>query len=103
MTRYLLTHPEMGTYIGNALGLGFWSKLDPVGQDAAVTFDSFDDAWAHARTWDGGCEGVEPYCLLADESAYLRNGPAVYAPIAVCVAAGLQAWDPGPYAQKSGT
>ena len=30
--RYVLVHPDMGVFVGCALGLAFWSKLDCVGQ-----------------------------------------------------------------------
>src|SRR5690606_39754669 len=38
----VITHPDMGIYLGNFIGLGFWSLLDSVGQNAAPTFDSED-------------------------------------------------------------
>lgn len=48
----VITHHEMGIYLGNSLGLGFWSRLDAVGQDAAVLFGSEDDARTHVRSWE---------------------------------------------------
>lgn len=50
--KIVITHPEQGIYLGNALGLGFWTLLDSAGQDAAVTFDSISDARSHIRSWD---------------------------------------------------
>lgn len=51
-TRYVITHPEMGVYLGNAMGMGFWTKLDSVGQEFAVTFPGVDDARAHVSEWE---------------------------------------------------
>lgn len=82
----VITHPEFGIYLGNCSGMGFWSKLDPVGQPAAITFPSKEVAQSHAAEWDeqiGGLEfrNVEPDCFQ-------------YATVEACVAAGLEAWDP---------
>lgn len=52
MQRYVLYHDEMGIYLGSCMGLGFWTKLDPVGQNEAVTFESSEQALKHASTWD---------------------------------------------------
>lgn len=49
---FVLTHPEQGIYLGSCLGLGFWSKLDAAGQEAACTFDSEAEAAAFIRSWD---------------------------------------------------
>jgi hypothetical protein len=48
----VINYTEMGIYLGNCLGLGFWSKLDPVGQDAAVTFPSEVEARRHVASWN---------------------------------------------------
>lgn len=83
--RYVLFHPTWGIYLGNALGLGFWSRLDAVGQDAAVTFQTEDAAMEHARSWDGGCDGVTARAVeTAEEDASIDE----------CQAAGLPSWDP---------
>jgi len=86
VTRYALVHPEMGIYLGSAMGLGFWSKLDPVGQPAAVTFDSEQQAHDVVKTWDAPVTG---YTLHAVEIAY-----GVYATVDECVRAGLPKWNP---------
>lgn len=51
-TRIVVTHPKMGVYLGNCLGLGFWTLLDTVGQTSAVTFANVDDAREHISSWD---------------------------------------------------
>jgi hypothetical protein len=43
---------EWGVFLGTCMGLGFWSKLDPAGQDVAVCFDNEDKAKAFIATWD---------------------------------------------------
>lgn len=52
--RVVITHPERGVYVGNAMGLGFWSRLDPAGQSSVVTFETEQDARAHVAGWDEG-------------------------------------------------
>ncbi|WP_046869587.1 hypothetical protein [Microvirga massiliensis] len=47
-----ITHPELGIYVGNCMGLGFWSLLDAVGQDCAVVFDTEEEARRHVSSWD---------------------------------------------------
>ena len=76
---------EDGVYLGCALGLSFWSNLDPVGQPSAVTFADESEADAHMRTWaNGRPEGVRLVSVEADEGNY--------ASIAACVRAGLPGW-----------
>ena len=51
-TEYAIHHPEEGFYLGCCLGLGFWSKLDPVGQPSAATFIAVEEAKDHVRLWE---------------------------------------------------
>lgn len=81
----VIVHPEFGIYLGSCMGLGFWSKLDSAGQDAAVTFPSQDDAMAYMGTWDGGVpQGCQFVPVVPDLGEY--------ASISSCAAAGLEAW-----------
>jgi hypothetical protein len=50
--KYVLTHPEWGIYLGHALGLGFWTLLDVVGQEQACVFDTVEQARKHIASWD---------------------------------------------------
>lgn len=50
--RTVITHPEMGVYVGHCLGLGFWTLLDSAGQPSATTFDNELDAREHIASWD---------------------------------------------------
>lgn len=47
----VITHPEMGIYLGNCLGLGFWTLLDTAGQSRAVIFESGHQAREHVVSW----------------------------------------------------
>lgn len=51
-TRYVITRPEWGIYLGHAMGMGFWTLLDPIGQDYATTFATKTAASLHIRSWD---------------------------------------------------
>ena len=76
---------ENGIYLGNCMGLGFWTKLDPIGQLGAVTFPDVATAEAHMAEWESGRpEGVTFVEVTAD--------PDAYAPMEACVRAGLPGW-----------
>jgi hypothetical protein len=85
----VIVHPTDGIFIGEKLGLGVWSKLDPAGQDAAAAFKDVAEAEAVMRRWIGGRpDGVVFRQVEADRN----NG--LHASIEACVRAGLPAWDP---------
>jgi hypothetical protein len=90
---FVIYSPELGVYLGNCLGLGFWSKLDPVGQPCAVTFPTIYEAQRHAASWDTPVKDMQFIPVQADDVSK-RLGQPDYASIAACVAAGLPAWDP---------
>ncbi len=48
----VITHPEDGIYLGNCLGMGFWSLMDTAGQSQAATFESEAQARAHVMSWE---------------------------------------------------
>jgi hypothetical protein len=50
-TDFLIVHPKFGVYLGSAQGRGYWSKVDSVGQPAAVTFPSQQEAIAYMASW----------------------------------------------------
>ncbi len=77
-----------GVYLGSCMGLGFWSKLDPVGQDAAVTFPDVSAAEDHMASWECGRPSDVSFVeVIADADGF--------ASIAACQAAGLPAWSAG--------
>jgi len=82
--RVVITHPEMGIYVGSAIGFGFWSKLDSVGQDSVVTFENEDDARDYVRSWaennDDSAYGYHQVSTVLKE----------YAEIPELIAAGLR-------------
>jgi hypothetical protein len=84
-TRVLLHHKTMGIYLGSALGFGFWSKLDPCGQDAAWTFESIEQAREAVASWDSPVENPMFTHVEVDGE---------FATIEQCVAVGLEPWEP---------
>ena len=85
--RYVIYSEEMGVYLGNLMGLGFWSKLDPVGQDAAVTIDSEAACMDHVKSWDNPING--PW-----KAVPVTPDMGTFASIERCVEAGLPRWTP---------
>ena len=84
-TDYLIVHPQYGVYLGSAQGRGYWSKVDSVGQPAAVTFPSRQEALDYMASWPvSPPPGVDLLPVVSD-------GPG-YATIAACVRAGAPAW-----------
>lgn len=88
--RYVLYSNTQGVYLGNFMGLGFWSKLDPAGQDSAPTFRSESEAGSHMATWDTPVLDARLVPVVEDIIE------PEYASVAQCVAAGLPAWDLDP-------
>ena len=79
-----------GVYLGSAIGLGFWSKLDPVGQDAAVTFQSIRKAKRIVRNWKDKPDGIQYKQVCSDITE--KNGTC-FASIEACFRAGLPGWN----------
>lgn len=65
--RYVITHPDMGIYLGSWLGLGFWSMLDAAGQTHAVTFSNKDDAISYISTWKNNNDPLKYNLVPVDE------------------------------------
>lgn len=85
--RYIIVDKEWGVYIGSAMGMGFWSKLDPVGQSCAATFGTPVEAMEWINTWETGRE--RPFTFLP-----VIPDVETHASIKACVAGGADAWDP---------
>ncbi len=86
--RLVLYSEEVGVYLGNAMGLGFWSKLDAVGQTHACVFLSERAALDHIASWDKPptfALGTHPVIIASDKAG---------ASVEECVAAGLPRWVP---------
>lgn len=56
--RFVMVHYDFGVYLGNCMGLGFFSMLDTAGQSTAVTFDTVDEIKAHVNSWEVSPEGL---------------------------------------------
>jgi len=41
----------MGVYLGHAMGLGFWSKMENLGLKEAITFPDDMAAMDHKKCW----------------------------------------------------
>lgn len=93
VTRFVLYHFEWGIFLGECLGMGFWSLLDPVGQPAACTWATEADAlaWCQKHADHSAQAQVRPVAVPVRE---VQDNGAAYASVAVCVAAGLPGWDP---------
>ena len=74
-----------GVYLGSFLGLGFWSKLDAVGQMTAPAFASEAVAEDYMASWDCG----RPADVRLVEVTPDQNGDVT---MAACVSAGLPGW-----------
>lgn len=85
-TRFVISHPHNGVYIGSFLGLEFWSNLETAGQDSAVTFTSEAEAMEHAETWPN------PEDREALQAIAVDTHGEQYATIAQLEAAGLASW-----------
>jgi hypothetical protein len=77
----------MGIYLGSFWGLGFWTKLDPVGQPGAATFATPNEAAAHIRDWS---QNSDPKRFVF---VPVTPTEGTYATIADCMKAGLESWE----------
>lgn len=87
-TRIALYTEDMGAYLGNCLGFGFWSKLDHLDLNEAVTFPSEEVAEEEMAMWDSGRPAAPQFISVevADEKGY--------ATIEELVRAGIPGWMP---------
>lgn len=93
-TGFVLVHPDDGVYLGSLMGLGFWSKLDPAGQECAVAFETPEKAREHAASWDSSREDHQAYLesLKCVEVEIDSPDGEPYASVDACIKAGLDAW-----------
>jgi hypothetical protein len=84
----VITHPEMGIFLGSFLGMGVWSKKDSAGQDAAVVFPSEVTARAFLAYLPDGGRGFSLVPVAPD----IALGESRYASVGACVRAGLDPW-----------
>lgn len=83
----VISSADWGVYLGTAMGMGFWSNLDPVGQDVACTFESEEQAKEIIASWDSQPPADTKFTLVEAKHEF-------HATIPECVNAGLPAWNP---------
>lgn len=85
--RWVVHSEKLGIFLGQCIGLAFWSLLDAAGQETAYTFPTQADAFSFIDD-----------CLaeVDDEFEVTSLIPSLgeYATIEDCVRAGLPAWIP---------
>lgn len=84
---------KMGVFLGVAMGLAFWSKLDAAGQIAAPVFEGKDDAYDFLAQW--GAKAVEDLGVVTTVPVapdLVRPNGMKAASIQACVRAGLPGW-----------
>jgi hypothetical protein len=70
MMAYVIVHETMGIYLGNCMGMGFWTLLDPVGQPSAATFSSIRDAQEHVLSWENNNHLADYRFVPVQEDVY---------------------------------
>ncbi len=85
--RILIYSEELGIYLGSCLGMGFWSKLEPMKQTGAVTFADGDEAQVFIDTWE------QTPSDLRFVPVEVKDGLHFFAEMSDCVAAGLPGWE----------
>jgi hypothetical protein len=90
--RYLAVHPEFGVYLGHCMGMGFWSKLDPVGQAYACTFKDEAQMREFIQMWETPIPDIKAVRVLTQEK--VGTDGSCYATIPEVIEAGLEGWDP---------
>lgn len=78
---------DWGVYLGSAMGLGFWSNLDPVGQPEACVFENEAQAKKIMESWD--TPPPDDVRIVT-----LETINPMYATIPEIIKAGLPAWNP---------
>ena len=78
---------QQGVFLGAAMGMGFWSKIDAVGQSQACTFESKEEAKAISKNWD-----IAPPSAM--QFIEVNTQDKDYATISECMAAGMDGWFP---------
>jgi len=92
MKRIIIYTKEEGIFLGECLGFGFWSKLDPVGQDSAVTFPDIETAKSYVKSWKNQLSGIQfKEIKITDTNQHTGE---FYASIKDCINAGLPGWNP---------
>lgn len=88
MIRYVLYSKTLGVYLGSAMGMGFWSNLDPVGQARAISWPAEDRdlVMDFIEHWDDPVLDVELWPVKTSQDGE-------YVTMTECMEAGLPGWD----------
>jgi hypothetical protein len=86
---WVIYSEEAGVYLGSCMGMGFWSKMDPVGQDAAAVFPTVNDINAYVQSVDNPANFPKFTAVQVEIDVNEQ-----WASIQSCVNAGLPAWNP---------
>ena len=87
MKRFIIYDKEWGIYLGHCIGMGFWSLLDPVGQEYAVCFDSIEEAQKHVSSWEENND-INKYTYPEIDSE-----EDLYVSMDNCIKVGLPKWE----------
>jgi hypothetical protein len=94
----VIVREDYGVFLGTAMGMAFWSKMDPVGQDCAPVFPSREEALEFVKGWDLAgldADGRQAFFeTLNFVEVQADRDQGTYASLAACVKAGLEMWDP---------
>jgi hypothetical protein len=91
-TAVVLHSPEQGVYLGEAMGLAFWSALESADQPSAPTFVSVADAQQYLASWNSPPPADLQFVWVEPEPR------GQYASMDACVRAGLPKWELSQYA-----
>lgn len=81
---WVIYDEEFGVYLGNFMGLGFWSNLDAAGQSEAPTFVDYKEATDYLATLGNSLPKTTAVAVICNNSDY--------ATVDECVKAGLPSW-----------
>jgi hypothetical protein len=84
---FIIHSKDWGVYLGNCIGLGFWSELDACGQAEAVTFPTKESAEKHVAEWETQPPADTTYIPIKTTKDYCAT-------IAECVSVGVDVWLP---------
>lgn len=89
---FVITHPIWGVFLGDFLGMAFWSRLSPPPEvDAAPCFPSLEEAQNYVATWQLPLAhrlSLQARPVTPDR----REGDISYASMAALHPAGIEPW-----------
>ena len=88
MKRHVIYSDDAGFFLGDFLGMGFWSKWDTAGQSEAPAWDKKEEVEKFIiENMSGGPNGIQVVELDC-------NGPHGGATIQDVISAGYEGWEP---------